>query len=156
LSKDLREEFPDMRGFSKRNLELMRQWYLFWITDNAIGQQAAAPIEKSRQPVDQCIIAKQLATQIPWWHNVVIISKIKNQEEALFYVQKTIENNWSRAVLTHHDYVQKKEKYFLKNIDTCPNSLRILHKYQEWTPEVLQENHTQVLNEIIRQYGIAN
>ena len=101
MSKDLREEFPDMKGFSKRNLELMRQWYLFWTTDNAIGQQAAAPTGKNRQPVDQCAIAKQLATQIPWWHNVVIISKIKNQEEALFYVQKTIENNWSRAVLTH-------------------------------------------------------
>ena len=79
----------------------MRQWYLFWTTDNAIGQQAVAQIEKSQQPVDQCVIAKQLATQIPWWHNVVIVSKIKNQEEALFYVQKTIENNWSRAVLTH-------------------------------------------------------
>lgn len=91
MSKDLQEEFPDMKGFSKRNLELMRQWYLFWTDDDAIGQQAVA----------QITIAKQLATQIPWWHNVVIISKVKNHEEALFYVQKTMENNWSRAVLTH-------------------------------------------------------
>ena len=35
-------------------------------------------------------------------HNLVIISKIKNPGEALYYVQKTMENNWSRAVLTHH------------------------------------------------------
>ena len=40
--------------------------------------------------------------QIPWWHNVVIITKTKNSDEALFYVQKTIQNNWSRSVLTHH------------------------------------------------------
>jgi predicted nuclease of restriction endonuclease-like (RecB) superfamily len=39
--------------------------------------------------------------QIPWGHNLVIISKIKDQQEALFYVQETVENNWSRTVLIH-------------------------------------------------------
>lgn len=101
MSNDLKEEFPDMKGFSKRNLELMRQWYLFWSNGTAIAQQDVAQLEKSQQFDDQMANAKQLATQIPWWHNVVIISKIKNHEEALFYVQKTIENNWSRSVLTH-------------------------------------------------------
>ena len=67
MAKDLQAEFQDMKGFSKRNLELMRQWYLFW--------QSESPI------------ARQLATQIPWWHNVLIISKIKNHKEALFYGQ---------------------------------------------------------------------
>ena len=80
LSKDLMAEFPDVKGFSLRNLKYIRQWYLFW--EN--GQQAVA-----------------LITQIPWGHNLVIISKCKNTKEALFYVQKTIENGWSRAVLTH-------------------------------------------------------
>lgn len=82
LSHDLMVEFPDIKGFSKRNLELIRKWYCFWSVQDEI--------------------AKQLATQIPWWHNVVIITKIKNADEALFYVQKTIQNNWSRSVLTHH------------------------------------------------------
>ena len=91
MSKDLQEEFPDMRGFSKRNLELMRQWYLFWTRDSAIGQQAVA----------QLVFAKQLVSQIPWGHNLLIVSRSKNQNEALFYVRKTIDNNWSRAVLTH-------------------------------------------------------
>ncbi len=45
--------------------------------------------------------AKQLVSQIPWGHHGVILAKIKDPEIALFYVQKTIENNWSRAVLTH-------------------------------------------------------
>jgi len=101
MSKDLREEFPDMKGFSKRNLELMRQWYLFWAEGEAVVQATLAQSTIGQQLVAQTSIAKQLATQIPWWHNVVIISKIKNHEEALFYMQKTIENNWSRAVLTH-------------------------------------------------------
>jgi predicted nuclease of restriction endonuclease-like (RecB) superfamily len=81
MSKDLKDEFPDLRGFSKRNLELMRQWYRFWSEESAI--------------------AKQLVSQIPWGHNLVIIARVKNVDEARFYVQKTIQNNWSRSVLTH-------------------------------------------------------
>ncbi len=101
MSKDLQEEFPDMKGFSKRNLELMRQWYLFWQNGDTIAKQAVAQLEERQQPVSQLMIAKQIATQIPWGHNLLIVSKIKSHEAALFYVQKTIENNWSRAVLTH-------------------------------------------------------
>lgn len=81
MSRDLQAEFPDMKGFSKRNLELMRQWYRFWLNAPAIAQQ--------------------LVSQIPWGHNLVIISKIKDADQAVFYIQKTIQNNWSRAVLTH-------------------------------------------------------
>ncbi|ABW67898.1 PDDEXK nuclease domain-containing protein [Desulfosudis oleivorans] len=81
MSKDLQAEFPDIKGFSLRNLKYMRQWYLFWSQEASIGQQ--------------------LVAQIPWGHNLVIVSKTENPEEALFYVQKTMENNWSRAVLTH-------------------------------------------------------
>jgi predicted nuclease of restriction endonuclease-like (RecB) superfamily len=93
MSKDLKDEFPDQNGLSKRNLELMRQWYRFWSADSAIVQQAATQLEKPS-------IMSEIF-QIPWWHNVVIISKIKNADEAIFYVQKTIQNNWSRSVLTH-------------------------------------------------------
>ncbi len=39
--------------------------------------------------------------KIPWGHNREIISKTNSKEEALFYVQKTIENSWSRNVLVH-------------------------------------------------------
>ncbi|MGZ8935667.1 MAG: PDDEXK nuclease domain-containing protein [Methylobacter sp.] len=81
MSRDLQSEFPDIKGFSKRNLELMRQWYRFWVKESAIAQQ--------------------LVSQIPWGHNLIIISKIKNIEEAKFYARKTLQNNWSRAVLTH-------------------------------------------------------
>ncbi len=81
MSRDLQAEFPNMKGFSLRNLKYMRQWFQFWSVESAIGQQ--------------------LVAQIPWGHNLVIISKIKTTEQALFYVQKTIQNNWSRVVLTH-------------------------------------------------------
>ena len=80
-----------MKGFSLRNLKYIRQWFLFWTEEDAIGQQLVAQSE----------FAKQLVTQIPWGHNLLIVSKSKNHEEALFYAKKTIKNNWSRVVLTH-------------------------------------------------------
>lgn len=49
-----------------------------------------------KQPIGQQIVAQ--LTKIPWGHNIVIISKCKNPNEAFFYIQKTIQNNWSRAV----------------------------------------------------------
>jgi predicted nuclease of restriction endonuclease-like (RecB) superfamily len=105
LSKDLMSAFPDMKGFSKRNLELIRQWYLFY-SKGTLGQHPAVPIAKqpvsqlaaeiSQQPVGQ--IGQQI-TNIPWGHNIAIINKCKNIKEALFYVQNTLKHNWSRAVL---------------------------------------------------------
>jgi predicted nuclease of restriction endonuclease-like (RecB) superfamily len=84
LSQDLMQEFPEMKGFSKRNLELIRQWYRYWTSDAAIAKQAVA----------------QLAS-IPWGHNLAIISKCHSHTEALYYVQQTQSHGWSRAVLTH-------------------------------------------------------
>ncbi|MDO9010375.1 MAG: PDDEXK nuclease domain-containing protein [Gallionella sp.] len=109
MSRDLQTEFPEMKGFSPRNLKYMRQWFQFWTVGSSIGQQLVAQLDKpaiAQQLVAQLDkpISQQLAgpiTQIPWGHNLVIISKIKTTEQALFYVQKTIQNNWSRAVLTH-------------------------------------------------------
>jgi predicted nuclease of restriction endonuclease-like (RecB) superfamily len=85
LSIDLSSAFPDMKGFSLSNLKYIKQWYLFYSRE----------IGKSQQAVGQLV-------QIPWGHNIVIISKCKNLDEAFFYIQKTIQNNWSRSVLTHH------------------------------------------------------
>ena len=94
MSRDLLAEFPEMKGLSYRNLNYMRQWVLFW-------QQAVAKLdfEIGKQPVSQILL--QLVAEIPWGHNQLIINKITDCNEALFYVRKTIENNWSRAVLEH-------------------------------------------------------
>ncbi len=95
LSIDLSSEFPDMKGFSLRNLKYIKQWFLFYSQE----------IGKSQQAVDHKLIGQQLVaqlTQVPWGHNIAIVSKCKNLNEALFYIQQTIQNNWSRSVLTHH------------------------------------------------------
>ena len=63
----------------------------------SIAKQPATQLADG--PSRPAIVAKLV--QIPWWHNVVITSKCKDSTEALYYVQNTIENGWSRAVLTH-------------------------------------------------------
>ncbi len=85
ISKDLKTEFPNMKGFSDTNLKYMKNWYLFF--------------SKSPQVVDD--LDNALIFQIPWGQNREIITKSKSVKEALFYVQKTVENNWSRNVLVH-------------------------------------------------------
>ncbi len=96
MSKDLSSEFPEIKGFSYRNLRRMRQWYTFWTSTDAIWPQAVAKADSLQKPIVQ-----QLVAQIPWGHNSVLLDKLSDPADALFYVQKTIENNWSRAVLTH-------------------------------------------------------
>lgn len=88
LAADLKKEFPDMGGFSPSNLKYCKQFYQFWQQD---------PI--SQQVVDLSENSQILVNKIPWGHNVLIIQKIKDNKEALFYVQQTIANNWSRSVL---------------------------------------------------------
>ncbi len=44
----------------------------------------------------------KLLVQVPWGHHVLILTKVKDAEAACFYLQQTVENNWSRAVLTLH------------------------------------------------------
>lgn len=53
------------------------------------------------------------------------------------------------------DFGDKKAKYFEKNIDTCPNSLRVLQRYNSWTPVQLQENHQNVMAELGKHFGMT-
>ncbi len=103
MSVDLLAEFPEMKGFSHRNLKSIRQWHQFWSSTLSIGKQPVAPMpQKGKQPVSQMTLeAPQLILQIPWGHNILLIQKLKNPEDAWFYGQKTIEHNWSRSVLNH-------------------------------------------------------
>ena len=92
LSQDLVAAFPDMKGFSKRNLEQVRRWYLFYSENTSIAQQ---PVSQLEPPLVEQI------TRIPWGHNIAIVAKCKSQEEARFYVENTLTHNWSRSVLMH-------------------------------------------------------
>ena len=78
LAQDLRSAFPDMKGFSPRNLKYMRSFAEAW-PDAEFVQQAAA--------------------QLPWFHLCTLIDKLKTPEERNWYLAKTIKHNWSRSML---------------------------------------------------------
>lgn len=78
MAKDLQEAFPEMRGFSARNLKYMRKLAECW-PDYQIVQEVIA--------------------QIPWSSNISLMDKIKDSEQRLWYAKKTIENGWSKSVL---------------------------------------------------------
>ena len=80
LSDDLRKEFPEMKGLSRSNLQYMRSFSEAW---------------------PDFSIVQQLVGQIPWGHNLRIIEQVKSSEQRLWYVKKTIEHGWSRAILEH-------------------------------------------------------
>ncbi|GAB7015443.1 hypothetical protein JCM10550A_08090 [Methanogenium cariaci] len=99
------KEFPEMKGFTETNLRFIRRWYLFYGNEVSNSVTACDRIASGVLPAaggdEKVAQAVPLLTRIPWGHNRVIISKCNTVDEALFYVRRTIENNWSRNVLTH-------------------------------------------------------
>lgn len=124
MSKDLQKSFPDMSGFSVQNLKSIRYWYKFYNSE-----------ENGLQPVSRMELIENMVKSIPWGHNQRIMYKCHNVQEALFYVQKTMDNGWSRNVLEH--------QIDLRLVRT--NDLICLMK--KW--RLLQQKHMQ--KEIIRQ-----
>lgn len=78
LARDLRAAFPEMKGFSRRNLMYMRDFAEIW---------------------PDALIVQQLAAQLPWFHNVVLMTQLKEHSVREWYAQKAIAEGWSRATL---------------------------------------------------------
>ncbi len=100
ISADLIKELPEIKSFSPRNLQYMNQFYRLY-SDIEITHQLDAQIFKSEITHQLgAQIDKNIIFMIPWGHHKVIMDKCKDdQSKAMFFVRKTIENNWSRAVL---------------------------------------------------------
>jgi predicted nuclease of restriction endonuclease-like (RecB) superfamily len=80
LAADLKSAFPDMRGFSPRNLKYMRAFAEAW-------------------PEEEFV--QQVAAQLPWFHNCVLLDKVQERSERIWYAQTAFQHGWSRAVLVH-------------------------------------------------------
>lgn len=112
FSLDMRQAFPDETGFSLSNVKYMKRWYAFYFNALEKSQQAVDLLddvenhhaddfllkEKSQHVVDQIDFPDDFG-KIPWGQHIQIISKATSLDEALFYIQQTIEENWSRSML---------------------------------------------------------
>jgi len=79
LAADLRSAFPEMKGFSPRNLKYMRAFSEAW-PEREFVQQAAA--------------------LLPWFHNCTVIDKVRDPAARRWYVAKAVEHGWARSILT--------------------------------------------------------
>jgi predicted nuclease of restriction endonuclease-like (RecB) superfamily len=78
LSKDLRSEFPEMKGFSTRNLKYMRKF-------------------AEEYPAVEFV--QQVAAQLPWFHIATLIDRIPSKQDRMFYIKQAIEHGWSRSIM---------------------------------------------------------
>ncbi|MBA2621029.1 MAG: DUF1016 domain-containing protein [Acidobacteria bacterium] len=102
LAKDLKSTFPEMKGFSPRNLKYMRRFAETY-ADEQFVQQAVA--------------------QIPWGHNVRILDKVKDAAQCEFYIRQTVENGWSRNILElqiESNLYERQGKAITNFADTLP------------------------------------
>ena len=121
LAIDLRNELPEVKGFSVRNLMLMTQFAREYPGFYTIAQPPVAQLEdrtqdgsskssrssKGQPPVAQlpaetteAAIWQRAVAQLPWAHNIILIQKVKDLPTRLWYAQAAFENGWSRDVLS--------------------------------------------------------
>ncbi|HWO19054.1 MAG TPA: PDDEXK nuclease domain-containing protein [Kofleriaceae bacterium] len=79
LSEDLRAAYPDMRGFSPRNLKYMRALAAAW---------------------SDPVIVQRVVAQLPWGHNVTLLDRLSDLETRTWYARCALEQGWSRDILT--------------------------------------------------------
>jgi predicted nuclease of restriction endonuclease-like (RecB) superfamily len=133
LSEDLKREFPDIKGFGERNLVYM-QTFASVFSDEEFTQQ--------------------LAAQIPWFHHCVLLDKVKDHPTRIWYIQKTIENGWSRNVLVMHIEAQSHLKLgaaqtnFLQTLPKLSSDLAqqlIRSKYNFEFLGIAEEAHEKII-----------
>lgn len=107
LAGDLQREFPGIEGFSANNIWRMRAFYLAYAGD---AQKLAQPAQEldTKQPDSDSnpnlaqaaqVLPPPETLAIPWFHNVILIQKVKDRSTRLWYAAKAVENGWSRDVL---------------------------------------------------------
>lgn len=122
LSLDLRNAYPDVKGFSSRNLYYMKEWYEFYMADEKhreILHQVGAKLQESenQNPIKLHQIGAEIVSTnrissilndggmlpifgiVPWKHHLLLISKCKSIEEALYYMARSIDEGLSRREL---------------------------------------------------------
>lgn len=116
IAEELKQDFPEIKGFSRRNIYAILQWYRFYSEKYQFVPQGVA--------------------QIPWGHNRLIITKVKNIDEAEFYCRAVVQNAWDRDTLE----IQIENKYYL----TAGNST---HNFENTLSAKQSELATQTLKD---------
>jgi len=111
LAADLKNELPEVKGFSERNIGYMirfaREYGTFSILQQPVAKSGRADNKMETMPqtvtqvpgTNDIAIGRQLVEQIPWGHNILLIEKVKDLPTRLWYMHQVIEQGWSRETL---------------------------------------------------------
>ncbi len=156
VSLDLQAAFPGTKGFSVRNLWWMKQWYSFYasalsdqtryialdcavnLSDPKLNQLGSEIREKGLNQSGSEIPFPPVFAYVPWRHHVLIIQRCKTIEEALFYVQKTVDECWSRSAL---DDCLRADLYHVTGGALSNFSERLPEPQGKLAQELLKENY---------------
>lgn len=132
MAQDLKLEFPDIKGLAARSLRYMRMFYEAY-PELSILRQSAAELPSMDKQEEFSILQRSAAKMdipliqaiigVPWAHHQVILDRIKNDVERRFYIQKTVENGWSRNILVlqiESDLYQRQGKAITNFSNTLP------------------------------------
>ena len=93
LSQDIQKAFPGIKGFSSQNLWYMRAFYSAWTEGISNLQQPVGDLDGKKLP--------QAVGDLPWGHNLQLLSKLKDPNKRLWYAHMVVKHGWSRSVLVH-------------------------------------------------------
>ena len=140
LSQDLPRLIGEGVSWSPRNLQFMKQLVAEYSNANQAGsqlentnvKQPASQLENTnvKPPVSHFDYVKKLVLTTPWYHNILILQKVKDPKARVFYLEQTIKNRYSRAVLLHQIKANAYEHYTTKPAQ---------HNFAKALPEHFQE-----------------
>ena len=105
LAKDIKNDFPEIKGFSERNIGRMKTFYKEYtflqeaVVQNPNGDNTGSNLP---QPVAKLDKIFKIVTELPWGHNFILIEKIKDRQKRLWYMEQCLKNGWSRNILDLH------------------------------------------------------
>ena len=114
LAAELKNELPELKGFSERNIKRMLAFYREYADPTAIVQPAVAQLPKLRKvpplaaqlavaekvPPPAALLMDSLLGAIPWFHHIILMEKVKDLPTRRWYMEQTLANGWSRNILS--------------------------------------------------------
>ncbi len=148
IAKDLTAEFPELGGFSVRNLDYMLSFAEAWAPSSILQQPVAELIKNPAKPSRTAILQQPVAeldvppdplSLLPWSTNLILLHKLKDPATRLWYARQAVTHGWSRTVLS----VQIASRLHLRSGKAITNFARTLPPAQsDLAREVLKDPYT--------------
>ncbi len=100
LARDIRNELPEVKGFSERNIKRMLAFYREYRALEFVPQPVAQMAGKGKVPQAVALFTADLVLSLPWGHHALLMEKVKDIAIRRWYAEATLANGWSRNVLS--------------------------------------------------------